>query len=238
MAPHDNGEAWLKYGGHLKPGEMVYLDQLPDYCIPGEQVPGLTAAEKELPVGPDSFAMLAGGKSGQYLFGSNRQYTSHANFKDFVGSLMLLFQCAAGQDWKFVMYAVGGEPSSNPIQNGAGQSGIAFLYFFSFFFLSNYILLNLFIAVILDNFAASMREQALDISEADFEVFKYMFRERTNDKSPETIQYSLLWDLLEVSGASDGHDDDGNVVENPFSPPVSRHGLHSCTPYGEPLLRL
>ena len=31
-----------------------------------------------------------------------------------------------------------------------------------------------------------------------------MFRERTDDKSPETIQYSLLWDLLEVSGDSWG----------------------------------
>ena len=55
---------------------------------------------------------------------------------------------------------VGGEPG------GAGresQAGVAFLFFFSFFFLSNYILLNLFIAVILDNFAASMREQVCTV---------------------------------------------------------------------------
>ena len=45
-------------------------------------------------------------------------------------------------------YAVGGEPG-----NPDGFPGLAFVYFASFFFLSNYILLNLFVAVILDNFA-------------------------------------------------------------------------------------
>eukprot|EP01051_Picozoa_sp_SAG22_P013108 SAG22_NODE_1433_length_4435_cov_6.497463_1_plen_1296_part_00 len=214
MAPHDNGEAYLYYEGNLKPGEMVYLRDLPDYCRPGEQVKGLSQAEIDAHMtSAHGYAQLAGGKPGQYLFGANRQYTHHANFQSFTGSMMLLFQCAAGQDWKFVMYAVGGEPGMD------GQTGVAFLYFFSFFFLSNYILLNLFIAVILDNFAASMREQALDISEADFETFKYMFRERTDDKTPETIAYNLLWDLLETSGATDGHDDAGNLIENPFSPP-------------------
>ena len=39
-----------------------------------------------------------------------RQYTHHAHFHDFPSALKLLFQCATGQDWKFVMYAVGGEP--------------------------------------------------------------------------------------------------------------------------------
>eukprot|EP01050_Picozoa_sp_SAG11_P022832 SAG11_NODE_4416_length_1905_cov_1.266888_5_plen_86_part_01 len=49
------------------------------------------------------------------------------------------------------MYAVGGEPGISP------NAGTAFLFFFLFFFLSNYILLNLFVAVILDNFSATMR---------------------------------------------------------------------------------
>eukprot|EP01043_Picozoa_sp_COSAG02_P112358 COSAG02_NODE_48553_length_333_cov_0.572650_2_plen_88_part_01 len=87
------------------------------------------------------------------MMGLNRQYTRHSSFRNFKDALKLLFQCASGQDWKFVMYAVGGEPG-NP--GGGGTPTTAFMYFFTFFFFSNYILLNLFIAVILDNFAASM----------------------------------------------------------------------------------
>ena len=91
---------------------------------------------------------------------------------------MLLMQVCAGQDWKFVMYAVGGEPGRDGPHS---MQYTAFMYFCSLFFFSNYILLNLFIAVILDNFAASMREQELDISEEDFEYFDYEIRIGTLD---------------------------------------------------------
>lgn len=56
------------------------------------------------------FSHFAKGRPGQMLMGLNRQYTHHAHFHDFPSALKLLFQCATGQDWKFVMYAVGGEP--------------------------------------------------------------------------------------------------------------------------------
>ena len=52
MAPHDHGEAEQFYHGHLRPGEMVYLEELPAYCVPGQMVKGLTEAEKILPTSP------------------------------------------------------------------------------------------------------------------------------------------------------------------------------------------
>lgn len=167
-----------------------------------------------------SFGGISKGRPGHMLMGSNRQYTHHSSFRTFTSALSLLFQCAAGQDWKFVMYAVGGEPGMSP--EGASSlkgPGMAFFYFASFFFFSNYILLNLFIAVILDNFAASMREQELDISEADFEHFKYLFRSKTPDTTPEIVEYRKIWELLWECGSSDGHDDYGEIIEHPFSPP-------------------
>jgi hypothetical protein len=57
---------------------------------------------------------MAGGRPGQMLVGLNRQYTHHSSFRSFFSAVGLLFQCAAGQDWKFVMYAVGGEPGLSP----------------------------------------------------------------------------------------------------------------------------
>eukprot|EP01052_Picozoa_sp_SAG31_P010413 SAG31_NODE_570_length_14016_cov_10.573543_4_plen_2093_part_00 len=152
------------------------------------------------------FSSFAKGRPGQMLVGSNRQYTKHANFHDFLSSLKLLFQCATGQDWKFVMYAVGGEPG----QPGA-TSSIAFLFFGSFFFLSNYILLNLFVAVILDNFSASMRESELRVSEEDVVAFKFKFRQKTTDKQPEMLLFTDLWALLRDVGGSEQPNEDGDV---------------------------
>eukprot|EP01047_Picozoa_sp_COSAG01_P098776 COSAG01_NODE_28907_length_649_cov_17.654545_1_plen_68_part_10 len=63
--------------------------------------------------------------------------------------------------------AIGGEPGKD------ADSGLTFIFFSSFLFFSNYILLNLFVATILDSFAASMREQEMSISEEDFKLFKY-----------------------------------------------------------------
>ena len=151
------------------------------------------------------FSNFALGKPGQMLMGLNRQYTHHATFHNFPSSLKLLFQCATGQDWKFVMYAVGGEPGMP-----GSISATAFIYFGSFFFLSNYILLNLFVAVILDNFSASMRESELNVSEEDFIAFKFKFRTKTTDKQPEMLLYTDLWELLKDIGGSEKPDEDGN----------------------------
>ena len=138
-----------------------------------------------------AFGAASGGRPGHMLMGANRQYTHHSSFRSFGSAMTLLFQCAAGQDWKFVAYAMGGEPG----QPGASD-GVCFIFFCSFFFLSNYILLNLFIASILDNFAASMREQELDISEQDFEMFKFLFRTFSSDETPEVIPFGDFWNML------------------------------------------
>eukprot|EP01047_Picozoa_sp_COSAG01_P026068 COSAG01_NODE_1667_length_9569_cov_30.111404_3_plen_494_part_00 len=160
-----------------------------------------------------AFSGISQGRPGHMLMGMNRQYTHHSSFRDFFGSLRLLWQCMSGQDWKFVMYAVGGEPNS-----GAGAPRIAFLFFFSFYFLANYILLNMFIAVILDNFEASMRESDLDISEKDFDKFKYLFRSFTTDQQPDVLAYTDMWALLRSAGGMESAEDPEQ--ESPFSPPL------------------
>ena len=112
------------------------------------------------------------------------------------------------------MYAVGGEPGLSP------NAGGTFMYFFLFFFLSNYILLNLFVAVILGNFAATMREHKLDIGEHDFENFKYFFRDLTDDAAPEMLPFHNLWELLTKVGlegkGADGSD--GKLIESGLAP--------------------
>ena len=82
--------------------------------------------------------------------------------------------------------------------------------------------------MILDNFAASMREQELDITESDFEFFKYAFRDLTCDAKPEALAFhNALWSLLASVGEEGGKDDagqpfdaEGRPIESPLSPLV------------------
>jgi hypothetical protein len=109
--------------------------------------------------------------------------------------------------------AIGGEPGRD------ADSGLTFIFFSSFLFFSNYILLNLFVATILDSFAASRREQEMSISEEDFKLFKYTFRDFTSRSAPELLPYRSLWPLLRTIGYTIGHDDDGNEIESVLAPP-------------------
>lgn len=167
------------------------------------------------------YSEFSKGKPGHFLMGLNRQYTHHANFHDFVSAIKLLFQCATGQDWKFVMYAVAGEPGHKdaPVMLG-------FYYFMSFFFLSNYILFNLFVAVILDNFQGSMREGELEVGEDDFIDFKFKFRSKTSDRTPEVMLFLDLWALLVDIGGDETENEDGEVPNgktNALNPPITTY---------------
>eukprot|EP01052_Picozoa_sp_SAG31_P009474 SAG31_NODE_498_length_14861_cov_3.405026_5_plen_485_part_00 len=149
--------------------------------------------------------------AGAMLHGGNRQYTSHASFRSFFSATSLLFQCATGQDWKFVMYALGDD----------ARSGV-FIYFASFFFLSNYILANLFIAVILDNFSSCLREQELEITEDDIAIFKEEYRHLVDDNTPELIYWENLELLLRRLGDRRGVcDATGAAREFPLTPPFT-----------------
>ena len=176
-------------------------------------VPGPpTADEWEFECGGDeSWCVLT---AGRMLHGSNRQYTGHASFRNFKDALALLFQCAAGQDWKFVMYAL-----SDPVNDV--PRGVIFVYFFCFFFFSNYILLNLFVAVILDNFSACLREESLEISEEQIVVMKSTFRDMCTEESLERIYFKTLEDFLKALSDKREIDENGEEeAENPLAPPA------------------
>ncbi|XP_068600039.1 voltage-dependent R-type calcium channel subunit alpha-1E [Brachionichthys hirsutus] len=94
--------------------------------------------------------------------------TQHNNFKTFSGALMLLFRSATGESWQEIMLScLGGQkcetdpaaPSSDP-EGGCG-SEFAYFYFVSFIFFSSFLMLNLFVAVIMDNFEYLTRDSSI-----------------------------------------------------------------------------
>ncbi|XP_037111676.1 voltage-dependent P/Q-type calcium channel subunit alpha-1A isoform X22 [Syngnathus acus] len=88
----------------------------------------------------------------------------HNNFRTFVQALMLLFRSATGEAWHEIMLAcLGGkecdELSGNPEPECGSQ--VAYLYFVSFIFFCSFLMLNLFVAVIMDNFEYLTRDSSI-----------------------------------------------------------------------------
>uniref|UniRef100_A0A4W4FM08 Voltage-dependent calcium channel alpha-1 subunit IQ domain-containing protein n=1 Tax=Electrophorus electricus TaxID=8005 RepID=A0A4W4FM08_ELEEL len=93
----------------------------------------------------------------------------HNNFKTFFGALMLLFRSATGESWQEIMLSCLGrqaceaDPSLAPPTEPGGTCGtdFAYVYFVSFIFFSSFLMLNLFVAVIMDNFEYLTRDSSI-----------------------------------------------------------------------------
>ncbi|XP_029395078.1 voltage-dependent R-type calcium channel subunit alpha-1E isoform X5 [Mus pahari] len=93
----------------------------------------------------------------------------HNNFRSFFGSLMLLFRSATGEAWQEIMLSCLGEKGCEPDttapsgQNEGERCGtdLAYVYFVSFIFFCSFLMLNLFVAVIMDNFEYLTRDSSI-----------------------------------------------------------------------------
>ncbi|XP_078326074.1 voltage-dependent calcium channel type A subunit alpha-1-like isoform X6 [Crassostrea virginica] len=108
---------------------------------------------------------------GMQVFGnikldSQTDINRHNNFRNFLYALMLLFRCATGENWQAIMIAcLSGRPcdpeSGLDPPKTCGSSAIAYVYFVSFMFFSSFLMLNLFVAVIMDNFDYLTRDSSI-----------------------------------------------------------------------------
>ncbi|KAJ8376492.1 hypothetical protein SKAU_G00070720 [Synaphobranchus kaupii] len=111
---------------------------------------------------------------GMQVFGNiklqnDKPISSHNNFKTFFSALMLLFRSATGESWQEIMLAcLEGQKCENDTSllspptsdNGCGTD-FAYIYFVSFIFFSSFLMLNLFVAVIMDNFEYLTRDSSI-----------------------------------------------------------------------------
>uniref|UniRef100_A0A8C2PVW9 Voltage-dependent P/Q-type calcium channel subunit alpha-1A n=1 Tax=Cyprinus carpio TaxID=7962 RepID=A0A8C2PVW9_CYPCA len=88
----------------------------------------------------------------------------HNNFRTFFQALMLLFRSATGEAWHDIMLSCLGKKEcdshSGNVEAECG-SEFAYLYFVSFIFLCSFLMLNLFVAVIMDNFEYLTRDSSI-----------------------------------------------------------------------------
>uniref|UniRef100_A0A8C1XL24 Calcium channel, voltage-dependent, R type, alpha 1E subunit a n=1 Tax=Cyprinus carpio TaxID=7962 RepID=A0A8C1XL24_CYPCA len=112
---------------------------------------------------------------GMQVFGNIRlnpksHINEHNNFKTFFGALMLLFRSATGESWQEIMLSCLGEKecekdeslnnSPTNVKKDCGTD-FAYFYFVSFIFFSSFLMLNLFVAVIMDNFEYLTRDSSI-----------------------------------------------------------------------------
>ncbi|XP_055550029.1 voltage-dependent calcium channel type A subunit alpha-1-like isoform X9 [Wyeomyia smithii] len=88
----------------------------------------------------------------------------HNNFRSFLDGLMLLFRCATGESWPNIMLACMKGRRCDPRANKPNEtcgSTLAYGYFVSFIFFCSFLMLNLFVAVIMDNFDYLTRDSSI-----------------------------------------------------------------------------
>ncbi|TNN22433.1 Voltage-dependent P/Q-type calcium channel subunit alpha-1A [Liparis tanakae] len=107
-------------------------------------------------IGMQLFGNLALGEEGESAI------NEHNNFRTFIMALMLL--SATGEAWHDIMLAcLGGKECDRDSGNTEPECGstFAYTYFVSFIFLCSFLMLNLFVAVIMDNFEYLTRDSSI-----------------------------------------------------------------------------
>ncbi|XP_070531532.1 voltage-dependent calcium channel type A subunit alpha-1-like [Ptychodera flava] len=106
---------------------------------------------------------------GMQMFGAiqlsdDSQINRHNNFQNFGQSVLLLFRCATGEAWQLIMMDCKGNrpcaPTTGYPENSCG-SDFTYVYFITFVFLMSFLMLNLFVAVIMDNFDYLTRDASI-----------------------------------------------------------------------------
>uniref|UniRef100_A0A8C7WFN2 Voltage-dependent N-type calcium channel subunit alpha n=1 Tax=Oncorhynchus mykiss TaxID=8022 RepID=A0A8C7WFN2_ONCMY len=89
----------------------------------------------------------------------------HNNFQTFFQALMLLFRWSAtGEAWHEIMLSCLSNRPCDKLSGSGGKecgSDFAYFYFVSFIFLCSFLMLNLFVAVIMDNFEYLTRDASI-----------------------------------------------------------------------------
>ena len=103
------------------------------------------------------------GQRGEYL-------TYHTNFDNFLSALLVLFRTSTGEDWNGIMHDLMHD-DTDCLSDCGPVPWIAPLYFISFLLVAAQVMLNLFIAIILDNFSMTVQIERSKISMKDLNNF-------------------------------------------------------------------
>ncbi|KAM9752083.1 voltage-dependent L-type calcium channel subunit alpha-1D isoform 1-T1 [Menidia menidia] len=110
------------------------------------------------------YAVIGMQMFGKVAVDDDTHINRNCNFQTFFMAVLVLFRCATGEQWQEIMLAAlpgrrcDPESDVEPGEEFTCGSNLGYLYFISFFMLCAYLIINLFIAVIMDNFEYLTRD--------------------------------------------------------------------------------
>ncbi|KAM8792366.1 LOW QUALITY PROTEIN: voltage-dependent L-type calcium channel subunit alpha-1F-like [Eudromia elegans] len=113
------------------------------------------------------YAVIGMQTFGKVALQDGTQINRNNNFQTFPQAVLLLFRCATGEAWQEIMLAsLPGKRCDPESDAGPGEeftcgSNFAIVYFISFFMLCAFLIINLFVAVIMDNFDYLTRDWSI-----------------------------------------------------------------------------
>uniref|UniRef100_A0A663DYU9 Sodium channel protein n=1 Tax=Aquila chrysaetos chrysaetos TaxID=223781 RepID=A0A663DYU9_AQUCH len=125
------------------------------------------------------------------------------NFQTFANSMLCLFQITTSAGWDGLLSPIlnTGPPYCDPNVNGTigecGKPAIGIIYFVSYIIISFLIVVNMYIAVILENFNAATEESTEPLGEDDFDIF-YEIWEKFDPEASQFITFSALSDFADA----------------------------------------
>jgi hypothetical protein len=131
------------------------------------------------------------------------------NFETFERSMLLLFRLTTSAGWNDILDPLLiQEPDCDPnyyknpkgklvrVENGnCGIPWLAAAYMIAFVFLTFLIIINMYIAVILENFNQAHEQEEVGVTEDDFDMF-YVIWERYDPHAAQYIKYEQLSDFV------------------------------------------
>uniref|UniRef100_A0A8D0EF05 Sodium channel protein n=1 Tax=Salvator merianae TaxID=96440 RepID=A0A8D0EF05_SALMN len=126
------------------------------------------------------------------------------NFETFGNSMLCLFQITTSAGWDGLLAPIlnSGPPDCDPnkdhpgssVKGDCGNPSVGIFFFVSYIIISFLVVVNMYIAVILENFSVATEESAEPLSEDDFEMF-YEVWEKFDPDASQFIEYSKLSDF-------------------------------------------
>ncbi|XP_069795826.1 voltage-dependent L-type calcium channel subunit alpha-1D-like isoform X14 [Narcine bancroftii] len=128
------------------------------------------------------YAVIGMQTFGKVALQDHTQINRNNNFQTFFQSVLLLFRCATGEAWQEIMLACmpgrrcDPESDYGPGEENTCGSNFAIVYFITFYMLCAFLIINLFVAVIMDNFDYLTRDWSI-LGPHHLEEFKRIWSE-------------------------------------------------------------
>ncbi|XP_052752156.1 sodium channel protein para isoform X16 [Galleria mellonella] len=125
------------------------------------------------------------------------------NFKTFVQSMILLFQMSTSAGWDGVLDGIINEEECDLPDNERGYPGncgsatIGITYLLSYLVISFLIVINMYIAVILENYSQATEDVQEGLTDDDYDMY-YEIWQRFDPDGTQYIRYDQLSDFLDV----------------------------------------